>query len=167
MTNWYCVHTLPRAEAAALRNLRRQGFDAWLPRFRRTRRHARRTDTVAAPLFPGYLFVALDPAAAPWRAINGTFGCRYLICGGDKPAPLPAGFVAGLLAEADAEGLLPARDPVAKLAPGDAVRITEGPLSDLVGRLQALSDAERVVLLLEVLGRQVRVTVPRTAVDAA
>lgn len=167
MTGWYCVHTLPRAEATALANLRRQGFEAWLPRYRRTRRHARRTDAVAAPLFPGYLFVALDPAAAPWRAINGTFGCRYLICHGDKPAPLPRDFIAGLRAEADADGFLPARDPLAQLAPGDAVRIVDGPLSDLVGRLQVLSDAERVVVLLDVLGRQVRVTVPRTAVDAA
>ena len=167
MTGWYCVHTLPRAEATALANLRRQGFEAWLPRYRRARRHARRTDQVAAPLFPGYLFLALDPATTPWRAINGTFGCRYLICHGDRPAALPPGFVAGLRAEADIDGFLPARDPLARLMPGDAVRIIEGPLGDLVGRLQALSDSERVILLLDVLGRQVRVTLPRTAVDAA
>ena len=61
---WYVVHTHPRAEAKALLNLDRQGFSCYLPRYLKRRRHARRLETVAAPLFPRYLFVALDLASS-------------------------------------------------------------------------------------------------------
>ena len=68
--DWYVVHTQPHAEDKAIFNLRRQGFETYLPKYLRTRRHARRTEQVARPLFPRYLFVALDLAVQPWRAIQ-------------------------------------------------------------------------------------------------
>jgi transcriptional antiterminator RfaH len=52
MQRWYVVHTQSYQEARAELNLRRQGFEVWLPLSRRRRRHARRIDTVLAPLFP-------------------------------------------------------------------------------------------------------------------
>ncbi len=76
------------------------------PRRWRTVRHARRVRDVAAPLFPGYLFVSLDPGAVRWRSINGTVGVRYLIAAGDKPLPLPEGFVEALVKVADASGVV-------------------------------------------------------------
>ncbi|HQF30164.1 MAG TPA: transcription termination/antitermination NusG family protein, partial [Hyphomicrobiales bacterium] len=61
MAGWYVVSTQPHQEARAESNLVRQGFETWLPRFARERRHARKVDTVLVALFPGYLFVRLDP----------------------------------------------------------------------------------------------------------
>ena len=55
-------------------NLKRQGFEAFCPRFRKTRRHARRIDQVLAPVFPGYIFVHFDRERNQWRAVNGTHG---------------------------------------------------------------------------------------------
>ena len=57
---WYVAQTHPRAEMKASQHLGRQGFEVYLPRYLKKRRHARRTDTIAAPLYPGYLFVAID-----------------------------------------------------------------------------------------------------------
>ena len=37
-------------------------------------RHARKTEIVLCPLFPGYVFVCLDIGEQRWRAVNGTFG---------------------------------------------------------------------------------------------
>ena len=73
---WYVVHTRPHRERRAEANLLRQGNRAWLPQMERSRRHARRIETVRMPLFPGYLFVSLDMARDAWRAIDGTFGVR-------------------------------------------------------------------------------------------
>ena len=61
-------------------HLGRQSFDYFLPRYRKTRRQARKFDTVLAPLFPGYIFVRFDKEQTNWRSINGTFGVRRLIC---------------------------------------------------------------------------------------
>src|SRR3954468_9168362 len=95
---WYVVHTHPRAEAKALLNLDRQGFSCYLPRYLKRRRHARRLDWVAAPLFPRYLFIGMDLATARWRAIRSTIGIAGLVCHGDQPTPVPFGIVEGLKA---------------------------------------------------------------------
>ncbi len=91
MNRWYVVHTHPRGERLAMVNLQRQGMDAYLPQYLKRRRHARRTQWIPAPLFPGYLFVAMDVETVRWRAIHSTVGVRYLVCHGDWPARVPAG----------------------------------------------------------------------------
>jgi transcriptional antiterminator RfaH len=56
---------------------------------------------------------------------------------------------------------------VALLRAGDPVRVTEGPFAELIGRLLGIADHERVFVLLELLGRNVRAEVPALAVEAA
>ena len=126
MNRWYVVHARPHQERRAEANLLRQGFRVWLPVMERSHRHARRIETVRSALFPGYLFVELDIERAAWRAINGTFGVRRLLADGLYPQALPEDFVAALRGAVGAEGLSTAAP--ADLQPGDAVRITAGPL---------------------------------------
>ena len=79
-TRWYVVHTRPHQERRAEANLVRQGFRTWLPVMERSRRHARRIDTVCAAvvlrLAPGErVEVLLEvlggrvPARLPRRAV--------------------------------------------------------------------------------------------------
>src|SRR5213594_3067034 len=71
---WYAVHTLPLRESYAQGHLRNQAFRTFLPKRRKTVRHARRLRAVEAAFFPRYLFVVLDLARHQWRSVNGTFG---------------------------------------------------------------------------------------------
>src|SRR5687768_12928093 len=57
---WYVVFTQPNREFHAQMQLAAQGFRSFVPRYRKTVRHARKLKTVSAPFFPRYLFVALD-----------------------------------------------------------------------------------------------------------
>src|SRR5579859_6929063 len=100
-TSWYVVQTQANGEFRAAENLRRQGFDVYLPRYLKRRRHARKVDFTAKPLFPRYLFVAIDIAAQRWRAIQSTFGVTSLISNGVDPAVLSDGIVNGLKARED------------------------------------------------------------------
>ncbi len=159
---WYVVNTHPHQEGRADLNLRRQGFMSWLPQLRRSRRHARRIETVSAPMFPGYIFVQIDPDAQAWRSINGTFGVRNLICQDEKPVALPQGFVEGLRETLDGEGLVAL--PLESFHIGDQVKLLAGPFVDCVGKLVALADRDRVALLLHVLGRDVHTVVSRRAI---
>jgi transcriptional antiterminator RfaH len=161
---WAVVSTRPNQEARAQVNLARQGFTVWLPSYRRKRRHAGRTDIVKAPLFPGYLFVELDAERESWHSINGTFGVRNLVCLHDRPAFLPDGFIADLRASANDDGLLEPPEP--KLAPGQTVTLTDGPFAGNVAKLLALDGKGRVLLLLELLGGEVRTTIAADAVAA-
>lgn len=153
---WYVVHTHSNAEGRALDNLMRQGFQTYLPRYRKRRSHAGRVEMVLRPLFPRYLFVAFDPEAVRWRAILSTFGVADLIRRGERPTPLPAGVVDSLQAQEAAGGLMP-REP--DLRPGEPVRVVEGPFAEFVGRVIALKDSQRVTILLDLLGRSVKAQV--------
>ena len=109
MNRWYAVNTQPHQENKAQFNLVRQGYEAWLPLRRKTRRHARRIETIKAALFPNYLFVRLDLSCERWRPINGTFGVRQLVMRGDGPAPVADGFVEDLRATVTAKTAPPLR----------------------------------------------------------
>ncbi len=165
MKRWFVVHTRAHGEQRAYENLCRQGFDAWLPRYRKKRRHAGRLETVLRPLFPRYLFVSVDLAAERWRAILSTFGVAGLVGAVDGPEPVPDGVVNALRARADADGCFTLHR-AATMKPGQPVRIGAGPFQDIEGIFQAPSDAERVVILLQLMGRTVSITVPASDIDA-
>tara|TARA_B100002052_G_C15721487_1_gene524363 strand:+ start:385 stop:897 length:513 start_codon:yes stop_codon:yes gene_type:complete len=159
---WFVVRTHPNGEFKALAHILRQGFDGYLPRYVKRRRHARKTENVQKPLFPGYLFVGMDPERARWRALNSTVGVSELICYSGQPAPVPDEVIDDIRRHEDESGYVILGEH-AGLKKGDRVRITEGSLSDQIGIFDAPTDQQRVFLLLELLGRQVRVKMPMTA----
>jgi transcriptional antiterminator RfaH len=165
MRLWYVVHTQPQGEARAKANLVRQGYEVYLPRCRKWRRHARRAEIVAVPLFPRYLFLRLDIARERWRPVLSTFGVCALVCRGGMPAPVPEGIVEGIRGCEDAGQFVDLTRQSA-LRPGDKVQIMGGPFADHVARFEGLGDEQRVVLLLDLLGRKLRVTVPAETVTA-
>lgn len=166
MIRWYAAYTQAQAETRAAQELRQQGFDAFLPLCRRLRRHARRTETVLRPLFPRYLFLAMDVECQRWRSVNGTRGVAQLVRQGDRPAPIPSGIIETLRARADPCGAVPL-DSLALFERGQLVTVTAGPFAGHTGHYETLTADERVVILVELLGRSVEVTVPLLHVDAA
>jgi transcriptional antiterminator RfaH len=165
MERWYVTETHPRAEQRAFQHLARQGFSAYLPCCHKQRRHARRVEAIRAPLFPGYLFVSMDLARARWRAIRSTLGVRSLVCEGDRPLPVPCGIVEEIQARENAEGLITVDE--APFRPGEELRVTQGPLRDRTGWFQHALERDRVMILLELLGRRVPLAVPFVAVRPA
>lgn len=165
MTAWYVVHTQPNAEIRALGHLLRQGFEPYLPRFTASRRHARKVEVVVRALFPRYLFVRLDLAKERWRAILSTVGVAGLVMGGDRPAAVPAGVIEEIRAREDEAGMV--RVAPAGLRQGQKVRVTAGPLADFDGVFDGLDDRQRVIVLLNLMGRNIRVPLNADLVSAA
>lgn len=158
---WYVVNCQPHQEGRADLNLRQQGFESWVPKLLRTRRHARRIEQIQAPMFPGYLFVKLNLDAQAWRSINGTYGVRRLLCANDQPAPISHGFVETLQQTMDSDGLISM--PKDAFHVGDKVRLVRGPFADMIATLVRLADGDRVAVMLNVLGREVKALVSRRA----
>ncbi len=163
---WYAVHTRPRDETKAVQHLLRQGYSAYLPCYRKRISHARRHQMVLRPLFPRYLFAGIDRASMRWRPILSTVGVADIIRAGDEPAPVPSEIVTAIR-EREKAGGFDQLDPSKSLRLGDLVRVTAGALEDMVGRLVELRDQDRVVVLLELLGRVVRAQLHAEAVEAA
>lgn len=166
MTAWYVVYTHPNAEARALGHLLRQGYTAYLPRYGKQRRHARKLEQVRRPLFPRYLFVAFDAVRERWRPILSTVGVAGLVRHGEAPASVPPGVVEAIRA-GESGGAFDEPAGVRHLCEGDRVRVLEGPFADLVGRFCGLADADRVVVLLDMLGRPVRARMTADAIAPA
>jgi transcriptional antiterminator RfaH len=170
MTNgtarWYVAQSQPNAELKALAHLNRQGFTTYLPRYMKRRRHARRVDHVPAPLFPRYLFVGIDLATQRWRSIFSTVGVSRLVCNGDAPQAVPDQIVAALRARED-EGGLVQLDLRPSFRVGDKICVLDGALAGCFGLYECMKDSERVAVLLDMLGRKVRVSVSMGSVAAA
>ena len=163
-TQWYVVHTQPRAESQASCHLEMQGYRVFSPSYRRTVRHARRTKCVLAPLFSRYLFVRLDLSRDHWRRINGTRGVVRILMRGETPQPVPNIIVDGLLNVTRDDGTI---DWMPQFKIGCAVRVLDGPFADFLGTLECCDAAGRVRVLLELLGRSVCVALPSEAVMPA
>ncbi len=161
---WFLAQLKPNSHQIAQRNLVRQGFGVFLPMVEETRRRNGRFERRISPLFPGYIFVAFDPAQGHWRAVNSTMGITRLVSIGTGPAAVPVSLVEGLRARCDASGLVL---PESALAVGDAVRVTSGPFADFVATVEGIEPDRRVALLIDLMGQRTRVSIPQDAVRHA
>lgn len=157
---WFAVECQPRKEVLAQTNLERQGFRSFLPRLRKTVRHARTTREILTPLFPRYLFVSLDLAHDRWRSVFGTFGVARLVTDGFWPVPLPKGVVEDLATITAQSGAV---EFSAEIKSGEKVRLLTGPFAETIGHLVRLDDAGRAQVLLELLGSERQVSVPSSS----
>jgi len=165
MTIWCAVQTHARAEDKAAFHLRRQGYAVFLPKHLKRRKHARRIDWVPAPLFPRYLFVAIEPGVTSWWSISSTVGVSQLVRLGNQLAAVPQKIIDQLESRQDDKGLVKTHVGCGFKA-GDKVKIIRGPLGDLEGLFHCPNDEERVTVLLNLMGREVKVRVPLETVYA-
>ncbi len=161
--NWFVAQLKPHGLRQAKQNLDRQGFQHFCPiRYESFKR--RGTPSLrGTPLFPGYLFVQFDPSEPGWTAINSTRGVTRLILSNiQKPSSLPKPFMSGLLARCDAQGTIIATPD---LSLGDTIKVVAGPFADTIGRIERMTDDERVQILMDLLGQTTRLSVPKTHVE--
>jgi transcriptional antiterminator RfaH len=109
--------------------------------------------------------VSIDLASQRWRSIHSTVGVSHLVCNGSDPAPLPDAVIDQLRAREE-EGFvqLPLRP---SFKPGEAVRILDGAFTSCLGLYEGMKDGERIAVLLDLLGRKVRIYLDPESVAAA
>jgi transcriptional antiterminator RfaH len=164
--NWFVVYTLPGKETVARQHLEEQGYNVYLPMFKKIRRHARRVDEVLQPLFPRYLFVSLNLEIDAWRAVNGTRGVSYLLLNDGRPLGISTSIIKELQVQEDENGLVPVAC-LENFTKGKKLRIVDGTFKDQVAVFQMMDDKKRVQLLLNFLGRDTKISLPVYAVEAA
>lgn len=156
---WYLIHTKPSGEPLAQSSLERQGYVVYLPRLvQRVRRRARSREKLA-PLFPRYLFLRLDEGHQPLAPVRSTPGVASVVRFGSDFAIVPDRVIFDLRAREDPQSGLHCLSDRPPFVPGAAVRIAEGPFRGLEGVFRRRAGAERVVVLLEVLGHAAPVQV--------
>ena len=163
---WYVAYTHPQKEHVAELNLKQQGFEAFLPKYEKIKRHARREEKVLAPLFPRYIFVQIDLEKDRWFSINSTRGVSTLLYSSDnKPARVPLQVIEGLKSQQNESGIVPLAT-LSLFESGETVRVKEGVFADHEAKYQKMKDGERVELLLTFMQREMKITVPLSSVEA-
>ena len=161
--SWYIVQFKPNSHKIAARNLKRQGFETFLPMHEVTRRTVVKFETVIRPLFAGYMFVACDPEQAPWRQINSTYGISHLLSFAEGPKPIPGSLITGLRARCDSVGKVL---PLGCFEAGQSVEIHSGPFSNFIATVEKMASDVRVWVLLDIMGKETRVQVGRQLIQA-
>jgi len=164
MKQWFTVQTHIRSEIKAAFHLKRQGFETYIPQYLKLRRHARKRDIVKSPLFPRYIFVTFDINREHWRAINSTIGINQIICQGDKPAVLEDDVINEIRAREDEKGNIRINKLI-PFSPGQTIQIIKGALADQIGIFECTTGEERVKILLNLLGRSMKVEMPLEAIS--
>lgn len=112
------------------------------------------------------MFVSIDLAAQRWHSIHSTIGVARLLCNGGMPTPISDEVIEILKREEDDFGFvkLAARS---KFEHGDKIRVVDGIFCASLGLFEASTDEERVTVLLDLLGRKVRIVLDRGLIAAA
>ena len=156
--SWFCLRAQPRREHTAALNLqRRVGVEVFAPRIQlRRRSRGGLVATLAEALFPGYVFARFD-YASQLRHVVSTAGVAGVVSFGGAPPAVADGVIDFLRAQIG-QAAPGAATPL--LAEGEWVRIVAGCFREVEGRVIAADPrTERVRILLNLLGREVQVSV--------
>jgi transcriptional antiterminator RfaH len=145
---WFAAYTAPRAESLAEAGIRDLGYLAYCPRETVLVRHANRQQTKLRPLFPRYLFLAVNEMGdfGRMRDVRGLE--RIVKSGGALPCYIKNDYIHDLqqLEMMGAFDRRPKPDP--EFIPGERVRLPNG----LEGVVLEMRPDKRVALLLTFLG---------------
>jgi transcriptional antiterminator RfaH len=157
---WYVLRCKSREEDRAIEHLANQGFEAFAPGCRVTRRVGTVRRKLSEPMFPGYAFVRLSSTRHDWSTLRSTRGVMQLVRFGATAPRVPAGVIDALRR---LDGIDLDAQAAARLQPGDPVRLLDGPFAGLQGVYLQRDGLLRACVLLECMQQQVRVTVPDAA----
>ena len=159
MSEWYLVYCKARQEESAARGLEEQGYTVYLPQLATKRRRAGGLTEIIQPLFPRYMFVSTVDESQSIVPVRYTRGVRNIVRFGNVFLPVATDIVDDLRKREDSEtGYHRLVAPTLK--PGDRVRIGSGVLQGIEAVFEARTGSDRVVILLDLLGRQTRTELP-------
>lgn len=149
---WYALFTKPHMERRVGEALADKGYEVFVPELEY---HGKRGTLLRKAFFPRYVFALFD-----WNddvtLVRWTRGLTSLVMFDGQPADIPEALIVELrtaLESLDGDAFL-------RPKPGDPIRITSGPLKDLDAVFDArLGEQGRVIVLLEILGRETRVEI--------
>jgi transcriptional antiterminator RfaH len=164
MLRWYLIHTKPCGEMPAVANLRRQGYSVYLPQlFQTVRSGVRRCGRISA-LFPRYLFLHLHEGEQSLAPVASTVGVACIVHFGSRYAVVPDAVIHQLQERADPQSGLHHLANETLFTAGTPVRIAAGPFVGLEGLFQREAGVDRVIILLNLLGRHAPACVPTDCV---
>ena len=162
---WFLAYTRPRLETVALQNLQQQGFDAYLPLYKRLKKTDAGMKAAFEPMFPRYVFFRPSHAAQSIAPVRSTRGVAMVVSFGHEPATIRPDTL-GAIRQFEQERNAADVAELSSLRAGCVVRFRHPAFSGLEGLVKTVS-SRRVAVLLELMGRQQLVNVEHHQLEAA
>ncbi len=163
--NWYALYVKSRHEFVTHNELTRKGIGTFLPSVKRLRQWKDRRKFVEFPLFPGYLFVNIDPSPEEFIKVLKKKGVvSFVSLEPGHPAPVPPEEINSLkiLIESGREFEI-----YPNLKEGTRVWVKRGILKGAEGVIKKKEDQYVFLLNIELLGRSVGVKMYADDIEAA
>ena len=154
--DWYLVQCKPKQDERAEENLKRQGYECSRPVCSRERLLRGKRHFVQESLFPGYLFIHM-PLGANWAPLRSSRGVARVVAFGGQPLPVSQQLVEQLHARALTAVVSPF-----KL--GDKVTVRDEGFEGLDSIFMCMDGEERVILLINLMNRQQKISLPMASI---
>lgn len=157
---WYVVHTYSGHENKVASQLKERVeavghtdkfFKILIPQQQKIIVSEGKKRTVDERLFPGYIIVQMIMNDDTWYLVRSTRGVTGFVGTGSNPTPLPEKEVHSLV------NLMKTEEPKfeAKFSVGDSVKITDGPFSEFLGKVDEVNEEQgKLKVLVSVFGRE-------------
>lgn len=160
--HWFAVYTRSKGEKKLAIELQYAGIEHYLPMVKRLRQWSDRKKLVEEPLFRSYIFVYINEADY-WKVLNTPGAVRFIKFEG-KPVEIPPKQITAI--KLYIEDPDPDESDLSDLQEGQLVRVKSGPMEGLIGRLIQMRNQFRLVILIEAVGKSIRLNIPRSRVEA-
>ena len=156
---WFVTQIKPKSYDLALRNLERQGFEAFAPKMKITTKKENKFINKDVLVFPGYMFVGVGLQNSNWTKINSTYGVAKVLFFNDKAAEVSHDLILALK-----NRFKPKINQKIKgnLKEGDNIKFNTGPFVNLIARVEALDKQDRIWLILEAMGGNKKLKLQKT-----
>ena len=151
---WYAAYTSANHEKRVAQQLMQRSVEHFLPTYESVRRWKDRRKHLQLPLFPGYVFVHF--ALQDRLRVLQVPGVAKLVGFGGLPTALPEGEMEALRAGL-AQGVRAEPHPYVQV--GRRVRVTNGALTGIEGRVVRRKNRSRFVISLDLIQRSLAVEI--------
>ncbi|MCX6893257.1 MAG: transcription termination/antitermination NusG family protein [Verrucomicrobiota bacterium] len=155
---WLVAYTKPRREKKLVEHCQRQNLSAALPCYSSAHKYRGKTVVFQKPLFPGYVFLRIDPTQKDYVRSNDHVA-RLLEVFDQETFDRQLGSILLALDEKVGVRLAPA------IGEGMRVRIKSGPLQGIEGWVERRSGMSTVLLRLDFINQAAAVSVDADALD--
>ena len=153
--SWIVARNKPNQDKIALINLERQNFEFFQPTFKTMSRRQNKFKESIKPVFPGYIFIAINLEENNWHKINNTRGISSIIVFGNEIPLIHCELIEALKHRFSLDSIPKEANP---LEVGMNAEIKNGPFAQLAGKIARIDADQRIWILLNILGNPTRVS---------
>lgn len=164
LKKWLLVFCKPRQDGIAVVNLQRQGFTPYSPQID-VQGPALGAPARTEPLFPGYVFLHVDPEIQSIAPVRSTKGVLRFVRFGEEYACASQAVIDRI--ECNLALYARRASAASALRKGERIKINGSGFSDIDAIFCSPCGATRALILLNVLGRDTQMSVPLAFVARA